>query len=206
MVRHWLADIESPESPMIHVFGDITSDLVAIDADLAQEKFREALLRSEHVASDAAARLRWSVFIEATMRKAVALHLLGDVPGSLVAVREAMDRGLHGGFVRSFQVPGFDTLSMFQEVWQESQEATDVRVRIQRNDRFAKELQSNWLTSRELEIMQRVARGESNRDIADALFISTNTVRNHLVKAFRRLESRSRSEAVARARELGLLD
>lgn len=206
LVRHWLADIDKFDSPTAHFFGDINRDVLAIDAELAQGHYAEALRRSEELIRTSVATLRWSVWIEATMRKAVALHHLGDVEGSTAAATEAREKGLPGGFVRSFLVPGFDSASMFSPVWHGSREASDVKRHLQRADATEAAMDLPWLTSRELEIMVRVAKGESNRDIADALFISTNTVRNHLVKAFRRLDARSRVEAVAKARQLGLID
>lgn len=61
------------------------------------------------------------------------------------------------------------------------------------------------LTRRELEILVLVARGLSNREIGEALFVSENTVKTHCSRAFDKLGSRRRTEAVQRGRELGLL-
>lgn len=61
------------------------------------------------------------------------------------------------------------------------------------------------LTRRELEVIALVAEGNSNREIADALVISANTVRTHLHALSVKLEVESRTRMVARARALGLL-
>ncbi len=61
------------------------------------------------------------------------------------------------------------------------------------------------LSEREVEILAAVARGLSNRDIASELIISEATVKTHLVHAFTKLDVDSRTAAVARAREEGLL-
>ena len=61
------------------------------------------------------------------------------------------------------------------------------------------------LSEREIEILGAVARGLANRDIARELFISEATVKTHLVHAFTKLDVDSRTAAVARAREEGLL-
>jgi ATP/maltotriose-dependent transcriptional regulator MalT len=61
------------------------------------------------------------------------------------------------------------------------------------------------LTSRELEILRLVADGCSDREIADALFIGTGTVRTHLANAFGKLDVKSRTAAVAVSRRLGIL-
>lgn len=61
------------------------------------------------------------------------------------------------------------------------------------------------LTPRELEVLRSVASGKSNRDVARTLFLSEATVKSHLVQVFAKLEVRSRTAAVARGRELGLI-
>lgn len=61
------------------------------------------------------------------------------------------------------------------------------------------------LTPREREIIELVAAGHSNREIAESLVISTNTVRSHLHALSVKLEVESRTKMVARARALGLL-
>jgi DNA-binding NarL/FixJ family response regulator len=60
------------------------------------------------------------------------------------------------------------------------------------------------LTDRELEILQLIACGESNADIAHALTISIKTVRNHVSNIFSKLQVADRAQAVIRAREAGL--
>jgi len=62
------------------------------------------------------------------------------------------------------------------------------------------------LTSRELEVLRLVARGMSNREIADDLFISENTVKNHVRNILEKLHLHSRMEAVIYAVRARLLD
>lgn len=61
------------------------------------------------------------------------------------------------------------------------------------------------LTPRELEIVRRLADGDSNRDLARAMSISEATVKSHLVHIFTKLGVDSRTRAVAEARRRGLL-
>lgn len=60
------------------------------------------------------------------------------------------------------------------------------------------------LTDREREVLELVARGRNNTEIARALFISGKTVRNHVSNVFAKLHVAGRAEAVARARDAGL--
>jgi LuxR family transcriptional regulator, maltose regulon positive regulatory protein len=61
------------------------------------------------------------------------------------------------------------------------------------------------LSQRELEVLRLIARGLSNREISERLFIALVTVKGHNQKIFGKLQVRRRTEAVARARDLGLL-
>ncbi|WP_431841834.1 response regulator [Calidifontibacter indicus] len=61
------------------------------------------------------------------------------------------------------------------------------------------------LSARETEVLTLVADGASNREVARALFLSEATVKSHLVHIFDKLDVDSRTAAVARAREVGLL-
>ena len=61
------------------------------------------------------------------------------------------------------------------------------------------------LSGREHEILQLVAAGKSNRRIAAELFVSVGTVKTHLNNLYRKLDAHSRTQAVARARDLKLI-
>ena len=61
------------------------------------------------------------------------------------------------------------------------------------------------LSKRELELLRLIAAGSSNKEIARDLVISLGTVKRHTVNIFTKLDVKNRTEAVAKARELGLL-
>lgn len=61
------------------------------------------------------------------------------------------------------------------------------------------------LTRKELEVLARLAEGRSNREIADALFVTPATVKSHLAHIYVKLGVTGRQEAMARAVALGLL-
>jgi two-component system, NarL family, response regulator LiaR len=61
------------------------------------------------------------------------------------------------------------------------------------------------ITRRELEILELVAEGLSNREIAARLFVSENTVKTHCSRAFDKLGAKRRTQAVQLGKELGLI-
>ena len=61
------------------------------------------------------------------------------------------------------------------------------------------------ITRRELEILQLIAAGLSNREIAAKLFVSENTVKTHSSRVFDKLGARRRTQAVQIAKEAGLI-
>ena len=62
------------------------------------------------------------------------------------------------------------------------------------------------LTERELDVLRLLAAGHSNADMAAELFVEQSTVKTHLIHLYRKLGAHSRTQTVARARALGLLD
>ncbi|NTU86355.1 MAG: response regulator transcription factor, partial [Chloroflexales bacterium] len=61
------------------------------------------------------------------------------------------------------------------------------------------------LSERELEVLRLVAAGHSNQAIADTLIVAIGTVKKHINNIFGKLQVGSRTQALARARELDLL-
>jgi len=70
------------------------------------------------------------------------------------------------------------------------------------NDRA---LESLGISSREREVLELLAAGRSNKEIAQHLAVSPNTVKTHVSNLFGKLSVRRRTAAISRARELGLI-
>jgi len=62
------------------------------------------------------------------------------------------------------------------------------------------------LTPRELEVLELIAQGDKNREIAEKLVISDKTVRNHITNIFSKLQVADRAQAIIKARDAGLAD
>ncbi|MGH7677133.1 MAG: response regulator transcription factor [Gemmatimonadaceae bacterium] len=61
------------------------------------------------------------------------------------------------------------------------------------------------ITKRELEILEQIAAGLSNKEIAERLYVSENTVKTHTASVFGKLNARRRTQAVQLAKEAGLI-
>ena len=69
----------------------------------------------------------------------------------------------------------------------------------------ADELKRLGITKREYEVLENIALGLSNQEIADKLFVSTSTIKTHLSSLFLKLDARRRTQAIQKAKELRLL-
>jgi len=68
-----------------------------------------------------------------------------------------------------------------------------------------KELDNLNLTSRELEVLELMAKGMSNQEIANELFVSLNTIKTHSGKLFEKMEVKRRTQAIDKAKTLNII-
>jgi LuxR family maltose regulon positive regulatory protein len=92
-----------------------------------------------------------------------------------------------------------DRLCSISEKWRLGENA-------QQKQKSAQDQLIEPLRPRELEILKLIATGISNPEISEKLYISVNTVKTHITHIFRKLDVSRRTQAVARARELGILE
>lgn len=71
--------------------------------------------------------------------------------------------------------------------------------------RNEKALKDSDISARELEVLQLVAKGHSNQEIAEALFVSVNTVKTHVTNLFVKLDATRRTQAVEKAKTLSII-
>lgn len=67
------------------------------------------------------------------------------------------------------------------------------------------DLKKLGITKREYEVLGLIAQGLSNKEIADRLFVSTSTIKTHTSSLFVKLDAGRRTQAIQRAKELGVL-
>lgn len=67
------------------------------------------------------------------------------------------------------------------------------------------QLRLTGISKREFEVLELMAKGNSNQEIADHLFLSLNTVKTHCANLFVKLNAKRRTQAIRRAKELRLI-
>ncbi|MGE5371392.1 MAG: LuxR C-terminal-related transcriptional regulator [Solirubrobacterales bacterium] len=128
-----------------------------------------------------------------------------DFPMAIRLIDDALAFASKYGWIRVFLEPGPDGLELIQAARNHLATPHYADVLLNRLKTGTRFISSNPLSKREREILQYVASGATNNDIAEALVISLSTVKTHLNNVMGKLEAANRTEAVAKARQLGLL-
>jgi LuxR family maltose regulon positive regulatory protein len=183
---------------------------------IAQEKWTEALHLLAQLAEDAETGGRFGRLIQILALQAVAQQLQGDTAQALIALEKALTIGEPEGYVRVFVGLGAPTVTLLQQAAARGA-APDYVNRLlaalgaERKETISTPSSQSTsplvepLTSRETEVLRLLGEGYSNQQIAEALVVTLNTVKKHASSIYGKLGVRSRTQAVVRAQELGLL-
>ncbi len=159
---------------------------------------------------------------------ALAYHASNEKDGAMQVLGQALALAEQGGFIRIFVDEGLPmkqcladaaVLGIMPDYLAKLRSAFGAEQRKIENQSHRSHLSSliepeaqpafsllvEPLSQRELEILRLIAQGLSNREISERLFLALITIKVHNQKIFGKLQARNRTEAVARARDLGLL-
>ena len=149
--------------------------------------------------------------------ESLVLHVEGKAEAALASLKRALESAGPENYVRSFVDLG-EPMEALLRRGLESQTLSEPAIRYVRQllPRFHPgppiqprspqvELPIEPLTDREMEVLRLIAEGLSNREIGERLFLALSTVKGHTRIIFDKLQVQRRTEAVTRARELGLL-
>jgi len=148
--------------------------------------------------------------------QAVALHLRGEKDKAVQLLGDALALAEPGGFIRLFVDEGEPMAQLLLEAASHgvmpdyigkllAAFEAEKRKSAEKPDLPSAKLLIEQLSQRELKVLQLIAQGLSNHVISERLFLALSTVKGHNRIIFDKLQVQSRTEAVARARELGLL-
>ena len=86
-----------------------------------------------------------------------------------------------------------------------TQQPSDLNSTVSRNNVDQEQIAKLGISSRELEVLELIAKGNSNLEIANQLFLSESTVKTHVSNLFVKLDVKRRTQAVIRAKEWGVI-
>jgi DNA-binding NarL/FixJ family response regulator len=115
-----------------------------------------------------------------------------------VDIQRALEAGARGYVLKS--MPPKDLIAAIRQV-----HVGKKRIPSEVAARLADHMGEEDLTTREIEVLRKVAQGNRNRDIAEKLFISEETVKVHIKHIMEKLSARDRTEAIAIALRRGII-
>ena len=220
--RRWVPEVQlSPvENPS---FEQESACISAARVLIARREFDPALDLLARLAGGAEAGGRSGRLIEILNLQALALQAQGEISQALASLDKGLNLAEPGGYVRTFLDEGTPMAALLQQAARRGTRSGYVNKLLRA---FKDEPGEAWqggepaplapaasrgwglvepLTARELELLQLVAGGLSNPQIAAELFIALGTVKSHIHNIYGKLNAQNRAQAVARAKELGLL-
>jgi len=208
------------ELSYLHEFEHITLAriLIAHDQnDRLSGDIHAALRLLERLLRAAEESCRIGSVIEISIVQALAYQAQGNTSAALTALDRALTLAEPEGYVRIFVAEG-ESMRWFLEKQAHGEGHTPIgyvdkllaafvqpATILQSTVRQPQSTLIEPLSERELEVLQYIAEGLTNREIADRLYLSLFTVKAHARSIYDKLATHSRTQAVARARELGIL-
>jgi LuxR family maltose regulon positive regulatory protein len=189
--------------------------IVLVRMRIAQKKWNETQSLLVQLAKDAKAGRRFGRLIEILALQAITRWLQGDKVQALAALEQALAIGEPEGYVRIFVNLGVPMAELLQQAVVHgiapdyvnrllaafgTEETQSIAIAA-----AGASVLIEPLTDRELEVLRLLGDGYSNQDIAKELVITLNTVKKHASGIYSKLGVHSRTQAVVRAQELGLL-
>jgi LuxR family transcriptional regulator, maltose regulon positive regulatory protein len=188
---------------------------------IAREDHDEALQLLDRVREMAEAADRRGSVVEILTLQALALRAKDEKSRAMDVMGQALALAEPEGYIRTFVDEGPPMAELLSEVLEAQQRGrldSPRRIPAHYLRKLLAVLERDAsggalpaarlpepLSERELEVLQLIAAGNTNRRIATELFVSVGTVKTHLNNLYRKLDVHSRTQALARARELNLL-
>jgi LuxR family maltose regulon positive regulatory protein len=186
---------------------------------LAQGDTSTALAALEPLRQQAEAKGWADERLEVMVLQAVAQHVHGEKDKAVQLLGEALALAEPGGFIRIFVDEGIPMAQLLSEAAAHGimRDYTGKLLAVFEAEAHKSEDESYLpsaqpdqplvepLSQRELEVLQLIARGLSNREISERLFLALDTVKGHNRRIFGKLSVQRRTEAVEKARSLDIL-
>jgi LuxR family maltose regulon positive regulatory protein len=196
-----------------HLAQTLSSPISGARVHLAQGNPSTALALLEPLRREVEAKGWEDERLKVIVLQAVVLQALGEHDKAVQLLVEALGLAEPGGYIRIFIDEGMSMAQLLSEAADQGimpDYTAKLLAVFEAEEQNTQNLSSRQsliepLSQRELEVLQLIARGLSNHEISQRLFLALSTVKGHNQKIFDKLHVERRTEAVARARELGLL-
>jgi LuxR family transcriptional regulator, maltose regulon positive regulatory protein len=183
---------------------------------IAEKRFSQAVHLLEALQTLAETGQRIGRLVKILLLQALTYAALGRKADAFISLAKCLDLAAPECFLRTFLDEG-DPAKELLAAYQRHPKGTQREYLGHILDSFPKSeaapahvvLQQNLispLTPRELDVLRCLAQGASNQAIAEELFITINSVKKHTGNIYRKLDASSRTQAIARGRELGLIE
>ena len=185
--------------------------------DRADHSILEAMELLERLLKAAEEGGRMGSVSEILVLQALAHEAQGDSPAALVPLERALSLAEPEGYVRIFVDEGLPMARLLYEALSQGVESDYIRrllaaFPVAESEqttsspmRGSKSELVEPLSERELEVLQLIAEGLTNQEVATRLYLSLHTVKVHARNIFTKLAVKNRAQAVARGRALGIL-
>ncbi len=181
-------------------------------------KSLEEILKVLKIQMEFAERGGWNErMLSLLILETLALHFSGETDGALRSLKAALSLGESEGYIRLFADQGSEIGRLLHDLAAKGENKEYIGVLLAafpEAEAFSKPSSPEGedvakmvepLSDRELAVLRLIAEGLSNREIAQRLYLSTNTVKGHSRNIYGKLGVNNRTQAAARARILGLL-
>jgi LuxR family transcriptional regulator, maltose regulon positive regulatory protein len=178
---------------------------------IARDDGARAVALLERLLGAAASAGRLGRVVEALGLRALALRSQGQRSAAVSTLERALVLAEPEGYVRTFVDEGPAMAALLREVHGRAVAPAYLATLLgafhtSDSIEVSPTSPAALFTGRELEVLRLLARGRSNREVARELVVETSTVKTHLVHLYAKLGVNSRTQAIARARGLRLLD
>jgi LuxR family maltose regulon positive regulatory protein len=212
--KQW-ADMLALEKRSSSPFTREREDVARVRVFLALQQQHEALSLLQPLTTEALCSGRSDHLIEMHILTALA-HVIGkDEHAALSALADAIHLAEPEGYIRSFVDEGPPMALLLSKLREQHRRQGSTPYLDTLLAAFVTERREagksptavlpDPLSAREIDVIQELARGASNQDIADRLVLSIETVKRHLYNIFLKLGVNNRTQAVIRAQYLGIL-
>ncbi|MBV9228908.1 MAG: hypothetical protein JOZ18_06315 [Chloroflexi bacterium] len=204
MASYWLEDTRAHEAQLSEF-----ERLVQARILLVLERCEDAALVLDSLQANALESQRHGDVIRILLLQAQRKKTQGKWDEALQCVAQAVERGEREGYIRTFLDEGEPIYQLCRHLANQHPENRYLQQIVQQFMKIV--LQpvllpfGETLSQREVEVLQLLAEGASNQEIAGKLFLTTGTVKWHVHNIFGKLDAKNRTQAVNKARGSGLL-